>query len=105
VDYSGTQPGDFKEGITFFDHPSNPGHPTAWHVREDGWVGASACFAGPRTTTQMEPLTLRYLLHAHRGPLDPKQAGAVAEAFGKRPAFELVKAPAKHTAYGVRRKS
>ena len=103
VDYCGKQPGDDTEGITFFDHPSNPGHPTAWHVREDGWMGASACFAGPRTITRAEPLALRYLLHAHRGPLDPKRAAAAAAGFAGRPGFELVKAPAKHTAFGVRR--
>ncbi|MCE9561537.1 MAG: PmoA family protein [Planctomycetes bacterium] len=105
VDYSGEQPGGFKEGITYFDHPSNAGHPTTWHVREDGWMGASACFGGPRTTTQKEPLKLRYLLHAHRGPIDVKRADEVFRAFGKRSAFELVKAPGKHTAYAVRRKA
>lgn len=104
VDTSGEQAGGHREGVTYFDHPSNPGHPTAWHVREDGWMGASACFGGPRTTTRNEPLTLRYLLHAHRGPLDAKRADEAFRAFGKRPGFELVKAPAKHTAYGVRRK-
>jgi hypothetical protein len=103
VDYSGEQPGGYKEGVTFFDHPSNPDHPTAWHVREDGWMGASVCFTGPRTTTQREPLTLRYLLHAHGGMLDPKRADEVFREFGSRPAFELVKAPAKHTTFGVRR--
>ncbi len=104
VDYSGEQAGGLREGVTYFDHPTNPGHPTAWHVREDGWMGASACLGGPRTTTRNEPLTLRYLLHAHRGPLDPKRADEAFRAFAKRPAFELVKAPVKHTAYGVRRK-
>lgn len=105
VDYSGEQPGGHKEGVTYFDHPSNPGHPSAWHVREDGWMGASVCFAGPRTTTQQEPLTLRYLLHTHRGLLDRKRAGEVFDAFAHRSAFELVKAPAKHTTNGVRRKA
>jgi hypothetical protein len=103
MDYSGEQPGGHKEGITFFDHPTNPGHPTHWHVREDGWMGASACFTGPRRITKKEPLTLRYLLHAHRGVLDAKQASEVFEAFAKRGAFELVKAPAKHTMWGVKR--
>lgn len=103
VDYSGEQPDGHREGITFFDHPSNPGHPTAWHVREDGWMGASACSAGPRTTTQRDPLTLRYLLHAHIGMLDPKRADEAFRAYAARPGFELVKAPAKHTAFGVRR--
>jgi hypothetical protein len=104
VDYCGEQPGGHKEGITYFDHPTNPGHPTAWHVREDGWVGASVCSAEARVTKSAEPLTLRYLLHAHRGLLDTKLANQAFGEFGKRPPFELVKAPAKHTAWGARRK-
>lgn len=105
VDYSGEMPGSHKEGITYFDHATNPGHPSAWHVREDGWVAASVCFGGPRTTTKKEPLTLRYLLHAHKGMLDAKRAAEVAREFDRRAPFELVKAPAKHTAFGVKRKA
>jgi hypothetical protein len=104
VDSSGEQRGG-AEGVTYFDHPANPGHPTPWHVREDGWMGASVCLAGPRLTTRKEPLTLRYLLHAHRGALDPKRAGEAFKSFGRRPGFELVRAPARHTQYGVRRVS
>jgi Methane oxygenase PmoA len=103
MDYSGTQPGGHEEGIAFFDHPSNPGHPTAWHVREDGWMGASACFHANRTITKTDPLKLRYLLHAHRGGVDATREAATFAEFGKRPAFTLVKSPAKHTAWGVRR--
>lgn len=105
VDYSGDQAGGHREGVTYFDHPKNPGHPSAWHVREDGWMAASVCFGGPRPTTRNDPLTLRYLLHAHRGPLDAKRADEVFRSFGKYPGFELVKAPAKHTAFAIRRKA
>ncbi|MBN9519644.1 PmoA family protein [bacterium] len=105
VDYSGEQPGGHREGVTYFDHPTNPGHPAAWHVREDGWMGASACFAGPRTTTQAEPLTLRYLLHAHAGLLDARRAEDVFAEFGKRPPFELVRAPGRHVTWGARRRA
>jgi hypothetical protein len=105
MDYSGEQAGGHKEGITYFDHSSNPGHPSTWHVREDGWMVASVCFGGPQTTTRNAPFTLRYLLHAHRGMLDIKRADETFQAFSKRPAIELVKAPAKHTTYGIRRKS
>lgn len=101
MDYSGEQAGR-AEGVTVFDHPSNPGHPTPWHVRDDGWMGASACFTGPRTITQKDPLTLRYLLHAHRGPVDPERAGEVFLEFSARKGYELVKSPAKSTAYGVK---
>ena len=104
VDYSGEQADGHAEGITYFDHPTNPGHPSAWHVRADGWMAASVCHGGPRVTTRKEPLALRYLLHAHRGPVGAKRAGEVFAAFGKRAPFELVKAPAPHTAYAVRRK-
>ncbi len=104
-DYSGEQPGGKREGVTYLDHPANPNHPTAWHVREDGWMGASVCFAGPRTTTRAEPLTLRYLLHAHAGPVDAKRADEAFAAFAARPPLELVPKPARHTAFGVRRKT
>ena len=103
MDYSGTQPGDHKEGITFFDHPSNPGHPTAWHVREDGWMGAASCLGTPRTITAKEPLTLRYQLHAHRGMLDAQREAAAFKEFADRKPLVLVKAPAKHTSYKLER--
>lgn len=103
MDYSGEQPGGHFEGITYFDHPSNPGHPATWHVREDGWMGASLCFHGPVLTTKSKPLSLRYLLHAHAGLLDPKRAEVEFAEFAKRPGFEIVKAPTKHRQYGVSR--
>ncbi len=103
VDYSGEQPGGHREGVTYFDHPSNPGHPAAWHVREDGWMGASACFGEPRTTTQAQPLTLRYLLHAHAGVLDANRAADEFARFRARRPLELVRAPSKHVTWGVRR--
>jgi hypothetical protein len=98
VDYSSP-----AEGITYFDHPTNPGHPTSWHVREDGWMGAANCLREPRSTTRQSPLALRYLLHAHRGKLDADRATATFAAFAGTKPWELVKSPAKHTAWGVKR--
>lgn len=108
MDYSGpvTTPanGDVvSEGITYFDHPSNPSHPTHWHVREDGWMGASACFAEPLTTTKAAPLVLRYLLHAHASSVQPARANAHFDHFAKRPAFAVSKATVKHETWTVRR--
>jgi hypothetical protein len=103
MDFTGVPVGDKAEGITYFDHPSNPGHPTHWHVRDDGWMNASACFAGPKMITKTEPLTLRYLLHAHRGIVEPKRADEVFQQFSKRPGFELVTKPSAGTAFGIRR--
>src|SRR5205823_2801627 len=41
VDYSGPTTKHAREGITLLDHPGNPNHPTVFHVRDDGWMGAS----------------------------------------------------------------
>ena len=108
MDYSGpvanaTPSETVAEGITYFDHPSNPSHPTHWHVREDGWMGASACFDGPLTPTRHAPLTLRYLLHAHAGQPDPARANAVFDQFAQRPAFAITKATVKHETWTARR--
>lgn len=93
------------EGITYFDHPSNPGHPSSWHVREDGWMGASVCMHGPVTTTRKSPLVLRHLLHLHGGQVDAKQADHRFAAFAKRPPFVVSKSRVKHQQFDVRRKS
>lgn len=90
-----------REGITFFDHPGNPRHPTHWHVRSDGWMGASFCFAEGWTVTAERPLVLRYLLHVHDGELDREAAEERFEAFAKRPGFEVGKSEQPHRQYGV----
>jgi hypothetical protein len=103
VDYSGPVPKGDAEGITYFDHPSNPGHPAHWHVREDGWMGAAVCLENPVMTTRKEPLVLRYLLHAHRGAADPARAEKVAKEFAASPRYEVVPAKVKHEQYRIRR--
>src|SRR6185369_16734514 len=66
-DYSGLVTTDAVEGITLFDHPTNPNHPTVFHVRDDGWMGACLTFDAPRTLEVGRPLRLRYGLYAHAG--------------------------------------
>ena len=76
-DYSGpAAPGPVINGITLFDHPGNPGHPVHFHVRNDGWMGASLTEAGPLEVSGEQPLRLRYRLWIHGGPCDPKQTEA-----------------------------
>lgn len=85
------------EGITYFDHPANPHYPTKWHVREDGWMGASFCMDEAWTITKDRPLTLRYLLHAHSGPYDADKADRVHKQFASRPGFQIRKPkPGEH---------
>ncbi len=66
-DYSGPITKDAREGIALLDHPSNPNHPTVFHVRDDGWMGAALTFAEPRTIEPGTPLKLRYGLWIHAG--------------------------------------
>jgi hypothetical protein len=103
MDYSGPVTNDAINGMTLFDHPSNPTHPTHWHVREDGWMGASACLAGPILTTREQPLVLRYLLHAHRGPANHAAATEIFKDFASLQAFVVDKSKVPHEAWSVRR--
>lgn len=103
MDYSGPVPGDRIEGVTYFDHPDNPGHPASWHVREDGWMGASACRSAALTTTKAKPLVLRYLLWAHAGGADAKRADAVFADFAKAGRWAVAKSMKKHTAFEATR--
>jgi hypothetical protein len=67
VDYSGAITNEKLEGITLFDHPNNPNFPTYFHVRNDGWMGASLTFDAPREIRPDKPLRLRYGLYIHSG--------------------------------------
>lgn len=94
-----------KEGITFFDHPNNPRHPTCWHVREDGWMGAAFCLQEGRTIEQGQSLTLRYLLYAHAGLCDPVRFEQTMNRFAARPGFRIRKpnADERHRQFEIER--
>ncbi|HPP51426.1 MAG TPA: PmoA family protein [Thermoguttaceae bacterium] len=72
-------------GITLMDHPANPGHPTPFHVRSDGWMGASLTLAGPITIQPGQPLRLRYGLWIHPGVPAQAQIDAQWQQFAKSP--------------------
>jgi hypothetical protein len=96
MDYSGPVAEGVTEGITFFDHPKNPRSPTHWHVRSDGWMGAAFCLSEGHTIAPDAPLTLRYLLHAHRGAVHRARAAQVLAGFAAAPLFEVVKSKGPH---------
>ena len=66
-DYSGPIAPGVNEGATLLDHPSNPNHPTVFHVRADGWMGSSFTLDGPRVVAVGKPLQLRYAVYIHSG--------------------------------------
>jgi hypothetical protein len=74
TDYSGPAGEDKSTfGFTVFDHPSNPGHPTRWHVRDYGLFSANpfstAAFnqgdATPFVLKNGETVTFRYRVLIH----------------------------------------
>jgi len=55
------------------------------------------CMQAPLVTTREAPLTLRYLLHAHRGTLDAPRAHTIAGDFDTLAPLRLVPAGGPHT--------
>jgi len=111
MDYSGPiaiGEGDARRmvaaGVTLFDHPGNPRHPTHWHVRDDGWMGAACCFEAEHLLTAEQPLVLRYLLHAHATDL-PTRAAEVFAAFSARRPFRVERAAETHVQFVIHRDS
>ena len=93
------------EGITYIDHPTNLRHPTKWHVRSDGWMGASVCMDAGLTITQAKSLVLRYLLVTHSGGCDAAITNITAKTFTIRPPFEIGKRGTPHRQWEVWRKT
>jgi len=76
VDSSGPVTATAVEGVALFDHPANPGHPVAFHVRDDGWMGACLSHGRPIELARGETLRVRYGLWVHAGmpPADAVEA-------------------------------
>jgi hypothetical protein len=105
VDYSGPNTDKAWEGVTWFDHPSNPNYPTSWHVREDGWMSAAFCLRAAYNLQQGTALRLRYGFHVHGGPVLAKTAEARRKEFASAAAWELVKAKQPWSVWLQREKS
>ena len=108
VDYSGASPlyedGQarwFREGLTYFDHPSNPGFPNTWHVRQDGWMCASPTMNDDIALTTDAPLTLRYLLYVHAGGYDEGAAQNMFDQFRDSAPLSVIRSEKPHHRYQI----
>lgn len=90
VDYSGPSAPGATEGIAYFEHPSNPRHPTLWHVRRDGWMEAAFCLAEPYGLAADHPLDLRYRLLIHAGTADRSALDAAWHDYAALPPYTLM---------------
>ena len=87
VDYYGPVEGH-EIGVAIFDHPTNPRHPTWWHVRDYGLFAANPFGihdfekkekgAGDLIVPEGESITFKYRFYIHEGN---EQEGGVAEAY------------------------
>lgn len=84
IDYSGRVTADRINGITLMDHPSNANHPSAYHVRNDGWMGASFSLDGPVKLLEGKRLRLLYALYIHDGMPDVGRIDKQFDAFAKQ---------------------
>jgi hypothetical protein len=89
VDYSGPSAPGTVEGICVMDHPANPHHPTPWHVRGDGWIGASFNRESPHGVARDHSLSLRYRLLVHSGPAEPEILNSAWELYARTAAFAI----------------
>ena len=105
MDYSGSVDAGVTEGLTYFDHPENATYPSKWHVRDDGWMGASVCGDAPIMLYRDRPTAWRYMIHAHAGPANVELADRLAEDFGRRPPFVIQPAKKSHHKYQIERVS
>ncbi len=104
MDYSGPMPErtadgrrrEIEEGLTLFDHPSNPGIPPAGtSVMMAGWAPRSAMPA-PVVLQKSSPLGLRYLIHAHAGPLNAETAAGIFSRWSQSPRITVAKSTRPH---------
>ncbi|HCN76221.1 MAG TPA: hypothetical protein DIT13_03380 [Verrucomicrobiales bacterium] len=90
-DYSGrlTNEDDGFAGITLMNHPMNPRHPTAFHVRDDGWMGCCLSLDEDVEIAAGGSLRLRYGLWVHDGVSTLEESEAHWRRFAELPVADL----------------
>jgi hypothetical protein len=78
MDFTGETTDEKTAGITIFDHPSNPRHPTPWYLAMDkqapfGYFGPALLFKDPLSLNAGKKLELKYRLVIHAGRPDAGQ--------------------------------
>ena len=71
------------------NHPMNPHNPTAFHVRNDGWMGCCLSLDGPVVVTEEKKLRVRYALWIHDEVTSQEQSEAHWKLFTEMPVVDL----------------
>jgi hypothetical protein len=97
-DYSGTIEGAGVRGIAVFDHPSSFRHPTHWHVRDYGLMGANpfgyshfynGAKNGDHTVEANETLSFSYRIYVHSGDATQAQVAEYYNDFANPPKVRI----------------
>lgn len=88
-DYAGPVAENQNGGILLMDHPGNPGHPTPFHVRQDGWMGTCMTLQKEIQVTQDSPLRLSYRLYVHADVLEHDKLNQRWNDFSKTQLWEF----------------
>jgi hypothetical protein len=89
IDQSGPIAPEKWGGIALFDCPDNPGYPTAWHCRNDGWAGAAFNLDRPWAIEPDSSLRLRYRVHLHRHDATAGEVARRYEEYICKPTVQL----------------
>lgn len=94
-DYSGrlTNAADGFAGILLMNHPQNPNHPTAFHVRDDGWMCSCLSLEKPVAVDDRTPLRVRWALWVHQGVPDAARCEEMWRRFAASPPPDMNKKP------------
>jgi hypothetical protein len=103
VDYYGPVDGQIV-GVAIFDSPTNPRHPTTWHVRTYGLFAVNPFglhdfdpalkeqpHIGDMTTLEGEAVTFRYRLYIHKGTTTEAKVAEMWNAFAHPPTVDVVR--------------
>jgi hypothetical protein len=89
ADFSGTVGPGRWAGIAILDHPDNPGSPTPFYCRNDGWLGAACTGNAAMALEEGEHLMLRYRLLIHDGAGDAERLEAAYQQYVSPPVVAI----------------
>jgi len=86
VDFCGPTKKGPVAGITVFDHPANPRHPTAWYLNASHpYFSPALIYGEPMTLKAGATMRLRYRVLVHAGSADKAALNAEFDDFARRP--------------------
>ncbi|MFZ4767396.1 MAG: PmoA family protein [Roseimicrobium sp.] len=79
-------------GITLMNYPQNPSHPTAFHVRNDGWMCCCLSLDKPVAVRDV-PVHGRWALWVHEGVPSQEKCEAMWQTFAAMPSPDMTRKP------------